>query len=136
MTDTKTKSVKTYGRSNSGGEGGEGYDGATQGTIVQVPNFPAYIDENTFKNSAWVAANNNSANTADLFMSYNTPGNLARSWMNFFSSNWGINSSENPLVIANELNINNTKVRHNLTFSATYEIIKGLNLKAQVGRLW
>ena len=136
MTDTKTREVKTYGRSNSGGEGSEGYDGATQGTIVAVPNFPAYIDENTFKNDAWVAANNNSANTADLFMSYNTPGSLARGWMNFFSSNWGINSSENPLVIAQDLQINNTKVRHNLTFSANYEIIKGLNLKAQVGRLW
>ena len=136
MTDTKTKSVKTYGRSNSGGEGGEGYDGATQGTIVQVPNFPARIDDKIDLSAAWVDANENAANTAELWRSYNTPGNFARSWMNFFSSNWGINSSENPLVIANELNINNTKVRHNLTFSATYEIIKGLNLKAQVGRLW
>ncbi len=135
MTDTKTREVKTYGRSNGGGEGSEGYDGATQGTIVAVPNFPAYIDENSIDPS-WATANNNSANTADLWMSYNTPGSLARGWMNFFSSNWGINSSENPLVIANDLLINNTKVRHNLTFSANYEIIDGLNIKAQVGRLW
>ena len=136
MTDTKTKQVKTYGRSNGGGEGSEGYDGSTQGTIVAVPNFPAYNDGKMDLSAAWVDANTNSANTAELWRSYNTPGTLARSWMNFFSSNWGINSSENPLVIANELNINNTKVRHNLTFSATYEILKGLNLKAQVGRLW
>lgn len=136
MTDTKTREVKTYGRSNSGGEGSEGYDGATQGTIVAVPNFPAYIDDKLDLSAAWVDANTNSANTAELWRTYNTPGNLARSWMNFFSSNWGINSSENPLVIANELLINNTKVRHNLTFSANYEILKGLNIKAQVGRLW
>ena len=136
MTDTKTREVKTYGRSNSGGENGEGYDGATQGTIVALPNFPAYIDDKLDLSAAWVDTNTNSANTAELWRTYNTPGTLARSWMNFFSSNWGINSSENPLVIANELLINNTKVRHNLTFSANYEIIDGLNLKAQVGRLW
>ena len=136
MTDTKTKEVKTYGRSNSGGEGSEGYDGATQGTIVALPNFPAYNDGKMDLSAAWVDANTNGANTAELWRSYNTPGTLARSWMNFFSSNWGINSSENPLVIANELLINNTKVRHNLTFSANYQIIDGLNLKAQVGRLW
>lgn len=134
MTDTKTREVKTYGRSNSGGENGEGYDGATQGTIVAVPNFPAYNDK--VPERSWVDANATNSNPADLFLSYNTPGSLARGWMNFFSSNWGINSSENPLVIAQELLINNTKVRHNLTFSANYEIIKGLNLKAQVGRLW
>lgn len=136
MTDTKTREAKTYGRSNGGGEGSEGYDGATQGTIVAVPNFPAYNDGKMDLSAAWVDANTNGANTAELWRSYNTPGTFARSWMNFFSSNWGINSSENPLVIVNELAINNTKVRHNLTFSATYEIIKGLNLKAQVGRLW
>ncbi len=136
MTDTKTREVKTYGRSNSGGENSEGADGATQGTIVALPNFPAYNDGKMDLSAAWVDANTNGANTAELWRSYNTPGTLARSWMNFFSSNWGINSSENPLVIANELLINNTKVRHNLTFSANYQIIDGLNLKAQVGRLW
>lgn len=136
MTDTKTREVKSYGRSNSGGEGSEGYDGATQGTIVALPNFPAYIDDKIDLSAAWVDANSNGANTADLWRSVNVPGSFARSWMNFFSSNWGINSSENPLVIANELLINNTKVRHNLTFSANYEIMDGLNIKAQVGRLW
>jgi len=134
MTDTKTREVKAYGRSNGGGEGSEGYDGATQACLVAVPNFPAY---NTVTPSgAWADANNNGNMTASDWASYNTPGTLARSWMSFFSKNWGINSSESPLVVANDLNINNTKVRHNLTFSATLEPIKNLKIKAQGGRMW
>ena len=137
MTNTKTDEVKTYGRSNSGGENVEGADGATQACLVAVPNFPAYNDGSITGTEAWAIANNNGANTAELWGSYNSEkGSLARSWMNFFSKNWGINSSESPLVLANELSIKNTKVRHNLTVSATWEPIDGLKLKAQLGRLW
>lgn len=56
--------------------------------------------------------------------------------MNFFAKNWGINSSESPLVVAQDLPIKNTKTRHNFTVSATWEPIDGLKLKAQLGRLW
>ena len=56
--------------------------------------------------------------------------------MNFFAKNWGINSSESPLVVAHDLPIKNTKTRHNFTVSATWEPIDGLKLKAQLGRLW
>lgn len=56
--------------------------------------------------------------------------------MNFFAKNWGINSSESPLVVAHDLPIKNTKTRHNFTVSATWEPVDGLKLKAQLGRLW
>lgn len=73
---------------------------------------------------------------AEDWAAYNTEGTLARSWMNFFAKNWGINSSESPLVVAQDLPIKNTKTRHNFTVSATWEPIDGLKLKAQLGRLW
>lgn len=73
---------------------------------------------------------------AEDWAAYNTEGTLARSWMNFFAKNWGINSSESPLVVAHDLPIKNTKTRHNFTVSATWEPIDGLKLKAQLGRLW
>lgn len=134
LTDTKTREVKTYGRSNGGGENGEGYDGATQGCLVAIPNFPAY--NSVTPSGDWISSNDNGNMKAEDWAAYNQPGTLARSWMNFFSKNWGINSSENPLVVANDLLINNTKVRHNFTASATLELIDDLKLKAQVGRLW
>ena len=134
MTDTKTREVKAYGRSNSGGEGSEGYDGATQACLVAIPNFPAY--NTVTPTGAWMDANNNGNQYASDWAAYNTPGTLARSWMSFFSKNWGINSSESPLVVANDLNINNTKVRNNLTFAAVLEPVKDLKIKAQVGRMW
>ncbi len=136
LTNTKTREVKTYGRSNGGGEGSEGVDGATQGCLVAVPNFPAYNDGSLTGTEAWAVANNNGTQYASDWAAYNTKGTLARSWMNFFSKNWGINSSESPLVVAQDLPIKNTKTRHNVTFSATWEPIDGLKLKAQVGRLW
>lgn len=73
---------------------------------------------------------------AEDWAAYNTEGTLARSWMNFFAKNWGINSSESPLVVAHDLPIKNTKTRHNFTVSATWEPVDGLKLKAQLGRLW
>ena len=136
LTDTKTREVKTYGRSNDGGEGSEGIDGATQGCLVAIPNFPAYNDKSLTGEEAWAIANNNGNQYASDWAAYNTAGSLARSWMNFFSKNWGINSSESPLVVAQDLPIHNTKVRHNLTVSATWEPIDGLKFKAQIGRLW
>ena len=136
MTDTKTREVKTYGRSNGGGENSEGADGATQGCLVAIPNFPAYNDGSLTGTEAWAIANNNGNMKAEDWAAYNTEGTLARSWMNFFSKNWGINSSESPLVVAQDLPIKNTKTRHNFTVSATWEPIDGLKLKAQLGRLW
>lgn len=136
MTDTKTREVKTYGRSNSGGENGEGYDGATQGCLVAIPNFPAYNTQ-PLTHASWMDECVNGSNTVDLFLADNSEaGGLARSWMNFMSKNFDVNSSESPLVVANDLAINNAKIRHNVTFSATYEIIPDLKLKAQVGRMW
>ena len=61
---------------------------------------------------------------------------IARSWQQFFGSNWSFNGAENPVLIAQELAINNTKNRHNLSIAATLEPIQGLKLKAQIGRLW
>ena len=136
MTDAKTREVKTYGRSNSGGENGEGYDGATQGTIVAIPNFPAY---NTIENLAtqpWAIDANTGVLTADVWASYNTPGTLARSWMNFFANKYDFNSSESPLVVANDIKINRVRVRNNLSMAATYELIKDLKIKLQIGRMW
>ena len=134
MTDTKTREAKTYGRANGGGENSEGYDGATQACILSIPNFPAY---NTVTPSgAWIDANVNGNNTADLWLSYNQAGMIARSWQQFFGGNWSINGAENPVVIAQDLAINSTKIRNNLTVAATYELIPGLKLKAQLGRLW
>ena len=137
LTDAKTREVKTYGRSNAGGEYKEGGDGLVQGTLVAIPNFPAYIDENTFagNNAAWVEPTSSQAQPASLFLSYNTPGNLARSWGELMST-WNMNSSESPLVIANDLKINRQRTRHNLSVSATVEPIKDLKIKAMIGRMW
>lgn len=134
MTDAKTREVKTYGRSNGGGENGEGYDGATQACLVAIPNFPAY--NTVTPDLSWASANNSGVYKAEQWASYNTPGTLARSWMNFFAINWDLNSSESPLVVANDLNINRTRVRSNLTMAATYEPVKDLKFKLQVGRMW
>lgn len=128
--------MKTYGRSNGGGENSEGADGATQGCLVAIPNFPAYNDGSLTGTEAWAIANNNGNMKAEDWAAYNTEGTLARSWMNFFAKNWGINSSESPLVVAHDLPIKNTKTRHNFTVSATWEPVDGLKLKAQLGRLW
>ena len=138
LTDAKTREVKTYGRSNSGGEQSEGGDGMIMGTLVAIPNFPAYIDENTFagNNTAWVEYTASQANPASLFLSYNTPGNLARSWGELLGSTWTFNTSENPLVIANDLKIQRNRVRHNVSVSATFEPIKDLKFKALLGRMW
>ena len=59
MTNTKTDEVKTYGRSNGGGENVEGADGATQACLVAVPNFPAYNDGSITGTEAWAIANSN-----------------------------------------------------------------------------
>jgi len=134
MTDTKTREVKTYGRANGGGENSEGYDGATQGVLVSIPNFP-YINETT-PSGSWIESNVNGNNTSELWLSYNQAGMIARSWQQFFGSNWSFNGAENPVLIAQELAINNTKNRHNLSIAATLEPIQGLKLKAQIGRLW
>ena len=104
--------------------------------LVAIPNFPAYNDGSLTGTEAWAIANNNGNMKAEDWAAYNTEGTLARSWMNFFAKNWGINSSESPLVVAHDLPIKNTKTRHNFTVSATWEPIDGLKLKAQLGRLW
>ena len=136
MTDAKTREVKSYGRSNSGGEGGEGYDGATQGTLVAIPNFPAYNTIENVGSQPWAIDGNSGVLTADVWGAYNTPGTLARSWMNFFSNKYDFNSSESPLVVANDLKINRVRVRNNLSMAATYEPVKDLKIKLQVGRMW
>lgn len=107
-----------------------------QGCLVAIPNFPAYNDGSLTGTEAWAIANNNGNMKAEDWAAYNTEGTLARSWMNFFAKNWGINSSESPLVVAHDLPIKNTKTRHNFTVSATWEPVDGLKLKAQLGRLW
>ena len=136
MTDAKTREVKAYGRSNGGGENGEGYDGATQACLVAIPNFPAYNDIENLASLAWVQDGTSGAMTADEWASFNTPGTMARSWMNFFANKYDLNSSESPIVTANDLKINRVRVRTNLSASATYEIIKDLKFKVQLGRMW
>ena len=136
VTDAKTREVKAYGRSNGGGENGEGYDGATQACLVAIPNFPAYNTIEDLASLAWVQDGTSGAMTADKWASYNTPGTMARSWMNFFANKYDLNSSESPIVTANELKINRVRTRTNFTASATYEPIKDLKIKLQLGRMW
>lgn len=136
MTDAKTREVKTYGRSNGGGEGSEGYDGATQGCLVAIPNFPAYNDIENLASQPWAIDGNTGVYTAEEWASYNTPGTMARSWMNFFSNKYDFNSSESPIVVANDVKINRVRVRNNVSMAGTYEPVKDLKIKLLLGRMW
>lgn len=83
-------------------------DGIIQSALMYLPNLPAY-DEN---------------------------GDYARSAMIKMRDDWGINFPENPLVIANELDISEKSSRHNLNVNFTYEILKDLKFQARLGQQW
>ncbi len=84
-------------------------DGIIQSALMYIPNLPAYTED----------------------------GDYARSEMiNMRNDNWGINMPENPLVIANELDINKGAVRHNINANISYEIIDGLKISARLGSQW
>ena len=83
-------------------------DGVIQSMLMYLPNLPAY-EEN---------------------------GDYARSAMIRMVTDWGINFPENPLVIANELDISEKTSRHNLNFNLVYEPLPDLKISARLGQQW
>lgn len=83
-------------------------DGIIQSALMYLPNLPAY-EEN---------------------------GDYARSAMIKMKDDWGFNFPENPLVIANEIDIREKMSRHNLNLNLEYEIMKDLKLSARLGQQW
>ena len=83
-------------------------DGVIQSMLMYLPNLPAY-EEN---------------------------GDYARSAMIRMVTDWGINFPENPLVIANELDISEKISRHNLNFNLVYEPLPDLKISARLGQQW
>ena len=77
-------------------------DGVIQSALMYLPNLPAY-EEN---------------------------GDYARSAMIRMKTDWGMNFPENPLAIANELDINEKMSRHNLNLNLVYEFLPDLKLSA------
>lgn len=78
-------------------------DGVIQSALMYLPNLPAY-EEN---------------------------GDYARSAMIRMKTDWGMNFPENPLAIANELDINEKMSRHNLNLNLVYEFLPDLKLSAR-----
>ncbi len=83
-------------------------DGVIQSALMYLPNLPAY-EEN---------------------------GDYARSAMIRMKTDWGMNFPENPLAIANELDITEKMSRHNLNLNLVYEFIPDLKLSARLGQQW
>lgn len=83
-------------------------DGVIQSMLMYLPNLPAY-EEN---------------------------GDYARSAMIRMKTDWGLNFPENPLVIANELDISEKTSRHNLNFNLVYEPLPDLKISARLGQQW
>ena len=81
-------------------------DGVIQSALMYLPNLPAY-EEN---------------------------GDYARSAMIRMKTDWGMNFPENPLAIANELDINEKMSRHNLNLNLLYEFLPDLKLSARLGQ--
>lgn len=81
-------------------------DGVIQSALMYLPNLPAY-EEN---------------------------GDYARSAMIRMKTDWGMNVPENPLAIANELDINEKMSRHNLNLNLVYEFLPDLKLSARLGQ--
>ena len=81
-------------------------DGVIQSALMYLPNLPAY-EEN---------------------------GDFARSAMIRMKTDWGMNFPENPLAIANELDINEKMSRHNLNLNLVYEFLPDLKLSARLGQ--
>ncbi len=84
-------------------------DGIIQSLLMYLPNLPAYTEDGDYARSEMIKLNNDK---------------------------WGINMPENPLVIANELDIAKSAVRHNINTNITYEIIDGLKISARLGSQW
>ncbi len=82
-------------------------DGIIQSALMYLPNLPAY----------------------------NEDGSLARSAM-IDMVPWGMNPPENPLVIAQELDITEDESRHSLNFNFEYEPVKDLKISARLGQQW
>lgn len=81
-------------------------DGVIQSALMYLPNLPAY-EEN---------------------------GDYARSAMIRMKTDWGMNFPENPLAIANKLDINEKMSRHNLNLNLVYEFLPDLKLSARLGQ--
>lgn len=81
-------------------------DGVIQSALMYLPNLPAY-EEN---------------------------GDYARSAMIRMKTDWSMNFPENPLAIANELDINEKMSRHNLNLNLVYEFLPDLKLSARLGQ--
>ena len=65
---------------------------------------------------------------------YNADGSYATGYMVGLSADgWGINGAENPVALANELDIRSKSQRTSVNASVNYEVIEGLNLKANLG---
>ena len=65
---------------------------------------------------------------------YEENGDYARSAMIRMKTDWGMNFPENPLAIANELDINEKMSRHNLNLNLVYEFLPDLKLSARLGQ--
>ncbi len=85
-------------------------DGIIQSALMYLPNLPVYTEDGSdFDRSAMI---------------------------NLRNEDWGINMPENPLVIANDIDVTETQMRHNLNANITYEFIEGLKLSARLGSQW
>lgn len=65
---------------------------------------------------------------------YNADGSYATGYMIGMSANgWGINGAENPVALAHELDQRSKSQRTSVNATINYEVIEGLNLKANLG---
>lgn len=83
-------------------------DGIIQSALMYLPNLPVYTSD----------------------------GDYARSEMIAMKTEWGMNFPENPLVIANELDIKEKMSRHNLNLNAEYDILHNLKFSARYAQEW
>ncbi len=65
---------------------------------------------------------------------YNADGSYATGYMIGLSADgWGINGAENPVALAHELDIRSKSQRTSANATLNFEVIEGLNLKANLG---
>ena len=82
-------------------------DGVIQSMLMYLPNLPVYEENGDYARSAMIRMRD-----------------------------WGLNFPENPLVIANELDISEKMSRHNLNFNLIYEPLPDLKISARLGQQW
>jgi len=117
MYDAGTRAAQAEGRNIN--------DGATQCMLQSIPNVPCYNEDGSLAENAMMMLNK-----GDFYKQ-----TFGLDWTDS-DAGFGIGAAQNPLAIAQKIEKNTTAVRHNLSMSATYEFIKDLKLKIQLGRQW